>query len=133
MAVDRNVQPEPLQEELLFQWSRVLPWAFDILTELVAFLGDCELRLWLKLGWKSFYFLCPLSHASANMLSMFAPELSQFMDQCIKPTGTKFGLPQCAGLEPAVVQLLRVAYSSLDRNQGDGWSSYLGAGIFMLS
>lgn len=37
---------------------------------------------------------------------MFAPELSQFTDQCTKPTGTKFGLPQHAGLEPAVIQLL---------------------------
>lgn len=103
VAVDRNAQLEPLQKELLFQWSRVLSWAFDTLTELVALLGDCELRLWFKLGWTSSYFLCP---SSQGQLSVFAPELSQFMDQCTKPTGTKLGLPQCAGLEPALIQLL---------------------------
>lgn len=105
MAVDRNVQLEPLQEELLFQWSRVLSRAFGILTEPAAFLGDCKLQLWFKLGRKGSYFLCPSSHAE-EQLSVFAPELSRFMNQCAKPTGTKCGLPQCAGLEPAVIQLL---------------------------
>lgn len=61
--------------------------------------------LWFKEEWTSPNSLCACSGASGTAEHV-AAELSQFMDQFTKPAGTTFGLSQCAGLEPAVIQLL---------------------------